>query len=344
MMSKTLAEIAKLVDGQLSGEYDENLVITGATGIALAGPSEITFAVDPHLEEAIACNAAAVIIQDDVTGFSKTSIKVKNPREAFNILLNIFKPELIVEKSISEKAHIGKNVTIGKNVAIMDFAYVDDNANIGDDVVLYPNTYIGQYVSVGDKSVLHSGVSVREYCKVGKNVIIHDNAVIGADGFGFITKHGKHTKVPQVGNVVVEDDVEIGCNVGIDRATTGSTVIGQGTKIDNLVHIGHNCVLGPNCLVVAQTGLAGSTIVGHNVTFAGQVGSKGHIKVGSNSVMAARTGLIADVPENSFYAGFPARPHQEWLRIKANESRLPEMMKKLKLMEKRLKALEENDD
>lgn len=340
-MQKTLAEIANLVSGKLCGEYDENLVITGATGIALAGPTEITFAVDPHLEEAIACNAAAVIIQDDVAGFSKTCIKVKNPREAFNILLNIFKPEIKVEKNISSKAHIGNNVKLGKNVAIMDFAYIDDNATIGDNVVLYPNTYIGQYASVDENTVLHAGVSIREYCKVGKNVIIHDNTVIGADGFGFITKKGEHTKVPQVGNVVIEDNVEIGCNAGIDRATTGSTVIGKGTKVDNLVHVGHNCVLGPNCLVVAQTGLAGSTIVGHNVTFAGQVGSKGHIKVGSNSVMAARTGLISDVPENSFYAGFPARPHQEWLRIKANESRLPDLMKKLKLMEKRLQALEE---
>lgn len=343
-MKRTLAEIAKLIDGKLCGDYDENLIITGATGIALAGSSEITFAVDPHLEEAIACNAAAVIIQDDVNGFSKTCIKVKNPREAFNILLNIFKPELKVAKTISPKAHIGENVKIGKNVAIMDFAYIDDNATIGDDVEIYPNVYIGQYASVDDKTILHSGVSIREYCKVGKNVIIHDNTVIGADGFGFITKNGQHTKVPQVGNVVIEDDVEIGCNAGIDRATTGSTVIGKGTKIDNLVHIGHNCVLGENCLVVAQTGLAGSTIVGHNVTFAGQVGSKGHIKVGSNSVMAARTGLIADIPENSFYAGFPARPHQEWLRIKANESRLPDMMKKMKLMEKRLKALEDKNN
>ena len=319
-MKRTLAEIANLINGKLCGDYDENLVITGATGIALAGPSEITFAVDPHLEEAIACNAAAVIIQEDVDGFSKTCIKVKNPRESFNILLNIFKPELKVEKVISSKAHIGKNVKIGENVAIMDFAYIDDNAIIGDNVEIYPNVYIGQYASVDE------------------------NTIVGADGFGFITKDGKHTKVPQVGNVVIEDDVEIGCNAGIDRATTGSTVIGKGTKVDNLVHIGHNCVLGENCLVVAQTGLAGSTIVGHNVTFAGQVGSKGHIKVGSNSVMAARTGLIADVPENSFYAGFPARPHQEWLRIKANESRLPDMMKKLKLMEKRLKALEEKNN
>lgn len=339
-MQKTLAEIAKLVDGTLCG-CDGNQVITGATGIALAGPSEVTFAVEPHLEEAVSCNAAAVIIQEGVEGFSRPCIKVQNPRAAFNILLNIFKPELIIERGISAKAHIGKDVKIGTNVAIMDFVYIDDHAQIADGAVLYPGVYIGQYACVGTDSVLHAGVSIREYCKVGSRCILHDNAVIGADGFGFITKNGVHTKVPQVGNVVIEDDVEIGCCTGIDRATTGSTRIAKGTKIDNLVHIGHNCVLGENCLVVAQTGLAGSTIVGHNVTFAGQVGAKGHMTVGSNSVMAARTGLIGDVPENSFYAGFPARPHQEWLRIKANEGRLPDLVKKIKLMEKRLKALED---
>ena len=339
-MQKTLTEIAKLVDGTLCG-CDGSTVITGATGIALAGPHDVTFAVEPHLEEAVSCNAAAVIIQEGVEGFGRPCIKVQSPRAAFNILLNIFKPELVIEHGISDKAHIGKDVQIGANVTIMDFAYVDDHAKIGDNVVLYPSTYIGQYAQIDDNTVLRAGVSIREFCKVGKNCLIHDNAVIGADGFGFITKNGKHTKVPQVGNVVIEDDVEIGCGGGIDRATTGSTVIGKGTKIDNLVHIGHNCELGENCLVVAQTGLAGSTIVGHNVTFAGQVGAKGHMTIGSNSVMAARTGLIGDVPENSFYAGFPARPHQEWLRIKAVEGRLPEMIKKVKLLEKRLKALED---
>ncbi len=341
-MQKTLAEIVKLIGGKLCGDDSDGArIITGATGISLAGPTDITFAVDPHLEEAIACNAAAVIIQDDVEGFNRTCIKVKNPRDAFNILLNIFKPELEIKRGISEKAHIGSDVKIGNNVAIMDFVYIDDHAHIGDDVVLYPSVYVGQYAGVDSGTVLHSGVSIREYCKVGKNNIIHDNAVIGADGFGFITQNGQHVKVPQVGNVVLEDDVEVGCNVGIDRATTGSTTIGKGTKIDNLVHIGHNCVLGANCLVVAQTGLAGSTIVGHNVTFAGQVGTKGHITVGSNSVMAARTGIIGDIPENSFCAGFPARPHQEWLRIKAYESRLPDTIKKIKALEKRLKALED---
>lgn len=338
-MKKTLGEIADLIQGELSSDCDREIVITGATGIATAGQTEITFAVEPHLEEGEKCAAAAVIIQRDVADFGKAHIKVDNPRQAFNILLNLFKPEVKLFKGISDKAYIGENVKLGKNVTVMAFAYIDDHAVLGDDVVIYPNVYIGQHAAVGDKTTLHSGVSIREFCRVGSNCLIHDNTVIGADGFGFITKNGKHTKVPQVGIVEVGNDVEIGCNVAIDRATTGSTAVADGTKIDNLVHIGHNCVLGENCLVVAQTGLAGSTIVGHNVTFAGQVGSKGHIKVGSNSVMAARSGLIGDVPENSFYAGFPARPHKEWLKTKAYQAKIPDLIKEVKALKKRLGEL-----
>lgn len=339
-MQKTLAEIATLIEGNLCGAKDENLIITGVNGIAIAQPTEITFAVDPHLEEAISCDAAAVIIQDDVQGFTKTHIKVKNPRAAFNILLNIFKPQLAIRREISQDAHIGINSRIGKDVAIMGNAYIDDKAIIGDNVVIYPHVYIGQYAKIGDNTILHSGVSIREFCAVGNNCLIHDNTVIGADGFGFITKDRIHTKVPQVGNVIIGDDVEIGSNTAIDRATTGSTIIGKGTKIDNLVHIGHNCVLGENCLVVAQTGLAGTTIVGNNVTFAGQVGSKGHVKIGDNVITAARTGIIGDIPANSFYAGFPARPHKEWLKTKAYQNKIPDLVKELKDLQKRLAKLE----
>ena len=160
--------------------------------------------------------------------------------------------------------------------------------------------------------------------------------MIGSDGFGFTTKDGVHTKVPQVGNVVLEDDVEIGAHDGIDRAAMGSTVIGKGTKIDNLVHIGHNCKIGPNCLIVAQTGISGSTEVGHNVTFGGQVGTVGHIKIGANSVYAARSGIIGDMPEGQFCAGFPVQSHTEWLRMQAAMKKLPELMKKIRKWEKQL--------
>jgi UDP-3-O-[3-hydroxymyristoyl] glucosamine N-acyltransferase len=184
--------------------------------------------------------------------------------------------------------------------------------------------------------VIYSSATIREHCRVGKRCVIHASAVIGSDGFGFTTKDGVHTKVPQVGNVVLEDDVEIGAHDGIDRAAMGSTVIGKGTKIDNLVHIGHNCKIGPNCLIVAQTGISGSTEVGHNVTFGGQVGTVGHIKIGANSVYAARSGIIGNMPEGQFCAGFPVQPHTEWLRVQAAMKKLPELLKKVKKLEKEL--------
>ncbi len=192
---------------------------------------------------------------------------------------------------------------------------------------------------IGDHTVLYPNAVVREHCRIGARCTIHSCAVIGADGFGFTTEAGVHTKVPQVGGVVVEDDVEIGAHVGVDRATLGATVIGKGTKIDNLVHIGHNCRIGENCLIVAQTGISGSTKVGHNVTFGGQVGTVGHISIGANSVYAARSGIIGDMPEGVFCAGFPVQPHTEWLRVQAAMRRLPEMVKKVKALEKTIEEL-----
>ena len=339
-MEKTVEEIAQLLGGSVQG--DGTQPITGVSNIALAGPTEMTFAVEPHLEEAAASAAGAVIIAESAAeNFQKNAVVVKEPREAFARLVEIFTPSLDIKRGISAQAHIGQQVKIGKNVAIMPFAVVDDHAVIGDDVVLYPHTYIGQYAEIGEGTLLYPSVTVREYCKLGKRVIVHSSTVIGGDGFGFITKNGVHSKVPQVGNVVVEDDVEIGAHVGIDRAMMGSTRIGAGTKIDNLVHIGHNCEIGENNLIVAQTGIAGSTIVGHNVTFGGQTGVVGHIHIGSNTVLAARSGPISDIPENVFYAGFPARPHQEWLRAEAAAKKLPEMRLRIKDLEKRLRKLED---
>lgn len=342
-MEVSIKDILEIIGGAPSSNLDVFAKIKNATGLKTAGTGDITFALDEYIEDAKNSGATCIIISERITDFEKPHIKVKEPRYAFNLLLEKFMPKVTQPKGVSTKAHIGKNVTLGENVTILNFAYIDDFATIGDDTIIYPHVYVGQYAKVGKGATLHSGVSIREYCVIGDNNIIHDNTVIGSDGFGFITKEGKHIKVPQVGIALVEDDVEIGANVAIDRATTGTTKIGKGTKIDNLVHIGHNCQLGEDCLVVAQTGLAGSTIVGHHVTFAGQVGSKGHLKVGSNSVMAARTGIISDIPENSFYAGFPARPHKEWLKTKAYQGKIPELIKEIKELKKRLNELDKKE-
>ena len=337
-MKKTLQEIAAFVGGRIVG--DASLEIHGLDNIDGAGPQELTFAVEPHIDEAKSCKAAAVMLPEGVGDFPKTALYVEEPRAAFAKLLEFFTPKLEFPQGISDKAYIGKDVKFGDNVTIMPFAVVDDHSVIGSNVTLYPHTYIGQYVEIGDETTIYSNATVREHCRVGKRCVIHSSAVIGSDGFGFTTKDGVHTKVPQVGIVVLEDGVEIGAHDGIDRAAMGATVIGKGTKIDNLVHIGHNCKIGPNCLIVAQTGISGSTTVDHNVTFGGQVGTVGHIHIGANSVYAARSGIIGDMPEGVFCAGFPVQSHTDWLRMQAAMKHLPEMSKKLKRLEKKLAQYE----
>ena len=337
-MKKTLREIADLINGVLLGDGD--LEITGVTNIEDATATDIAFAVAPHLEKAAQSVAAAVIIPNTITEFDKPAIRVENPRVAFVSLLKLFTPQIVVEPGVHGTAVIGKNVSIGENASIMAYAVLADNVKIGDNTIVYPHSYIGHKATVGRDSLVYPNVTIATDCHIGNSVIIHSGAVIGSDGFGFITVGGRHEKVPQVGNVLIEDDVEIGANVAIDRATTGSTIVKRGTKIDNLVHLAHNVVIGENCFLVAQTGIAGSVTVGNHVTFAGQSGCAGHLTIGDNCVFAARSAPIGDVPAGSFYAGFPARPHKEWLRAKASAHKIPDLVKKVRDLEKRLAAIE----
>lgn len=326
-MEKSLKEIARLLNGSVS-TADAEVKVKNLGNISNAVEGDLIFAVDGHIEEAARSKASAVLIPLEVKEFPLPSIRVNDPRAAFARLLETFaKPKLNIKVGVSDRAYVGKGVELGRDVTIMPFAVVDDFARIGDGAIIYPHVYIGQHTTIGANTIIYSSVTVREYCEIGARCVIHSSAVIGADGFGFTTKDGVHTKVPQVGNVVVEDDVEIGAHVGIDRAAMGSTVIGHGTKIDNLVHIGHNCRIGANCLIVAQTGISGSTTVGDNVTFGGQVGTVGHITIGGNSVYAARSGIHKNMPEGFFGAGFPVQPHTEWLRMTASLKKVPELIK-----------------
>ena len=323
-MEKTVNAIAALVGGTVHG--DGTRMIRGLASLDEAGANDLAFAVPPHIDAARAgAKAGALLLPKGTEGFSCPVIFIEDPKAAFAKLLTSFTPPIEHVVGVSDEAYIGCDVQIGEGVTILPFAYIDDHAVIGDHSVLYPDA------------------TVREHCRIGARCTIHSSAVIGADGFGFTTEAGVHTKVPQVGGVVIEDDVEIGAHVGIDRATLGATVIGKGTKIDNLVQIGHNCSIGANCLSVAQTGISGSTKVGHNVTFGGQVGTVGHINIGANSVYAARSGIIADMPEGVFCAGFPVQPHTEWLRVQAAIRRLPDLAKKVKSLERELEQLRGKD-
>jgi len=336
-MEKFLKEIAELVGGELTG--DGEIKINGLSNITMAHEGDLIFAVPPHLDEAKTCAASAVLIPLDIKDFPKPAIKVADPRAAFAKLLEMFAPKLKIQKGISPKAHIGENVKLGADVTIMPFAFIDDGAEIQSGAIIYPHVYIGQHVTIGADTVIYSSVTIREFCKVGSRCVIHSSAVIGADGFGFTTKNGVHTKMPQVGNVVIEDDVEIGAHVGIDRAAMGSTIIGHGTKIDNLVHIAHNCKIGANCLIVAQTGISGSVTVGDNVTFGGQVGTVGHITIGGNSVYAARSGISKNMPEGFFGCGFPIQSHSDWLRQQAALKKVPELLEKIRKLEQAIDKL-----
>ena len=342
-MRKTLAEIAELIGGELLG--DGAAEISGLNSIDTAAAGDLTFADENHVAAAKNSGATAVIIPANFTGeVPSNAIRSANPKAAFAQLMEIFAPKVKIPAGISAQAYIGAGTKIAADAKIMAFAYVDDGAEIGAGAVIYPHVYIGQGAKIGAGTVIYSSATVREFCVVGKNCVIHSSAVIGADGFGFTTSHGVHTKVPQIGNVVVEDDVEIGAHVGIDRAAMGSTVIGRGTKIDNLVHIAHNCKIGANCLIVALTGISGSTIVGDNVTFGGQTGSVGHIKIGGNSVYAGRSGITKNMPEGFFGAGFPVQPHGDWLRMQASLQKVPALMKKIQRLEKQLADLQKSEE
>jgi UDP-3-O-[3-hydroxymyristoyl] glucosamine N-acyltransferase len=339
-MSKTLKEIAKLVAGELSG--DGNIVITGVAGIEDAVEGDITFLSNPkYLSFLDRTAASAVIVGRDVATGSKTVIRADNPSLAFTQIVSFILPSAVKHPSgIHASAVVAKGANIGKNVGIGACAAIDEGVSIGDNTVIYPNCSIGRDSVIGSNTILYSNASIRENIRIGSNVVIHCGAVIGSDGFGFVTVDGVHHKIPQVGTVIIEDDVEIGANCTIDRARFEKTVIGQGTKIDNLVQIAHNVTTGKNCLIVAQVGISGSTAIGNGVILAGQVGVVGHITIGDNSVVMAKSGISKNVPANSVLYGVPAQPVNEAKKLHAYVNGLPKMHQTIKDLKARIEKLE----
>lgn len=340
MIQTTLGELAKLVGGEVVG--DPNIPITGIAGIREAKPGDITFVANSRYASLIhSTRASAVIVGRSMQECRLPAIVTDDPYVAFTKVMKLLNGDDVPPpKEIHPTAVIGENVRIGRDVSIGPYVVIGDNAVIGDRVALYPHVYVGRKSTIGDDTLIYPSVTIREKIHIGKRVIIHSGTVIGGDGFGFAPVKGTHHKVPQVGRVVIEDDVEIGSNVTIDRATIGKTVIGRGTKIDNLVQIAHNVVLGENCIVVAQVGISGSAQVGSNVTIAGQAGIVGHIRIGDNTVVAARAGVTKDIPSNQLVSGFPAKPHTDEKRIKACLMKLPDMRKELADLRKRIQELE----
>ncbi|MBU1090785.1 MAG: UDP-3-O-(3-hydroxymyristoyl)glucosamine N-acyltransferase [Candidatus Omnitrophica bacterium] len=340
-MQKSLKEIAKIIGGEVVG--DDSVVITGASGIKEACKGEITFVANPKYFSLIEkTQASAIVAPLEIENSSKPIIRIENPSLAFTKIISSFMPNGVIHpKGIHSRAVIGKDVALGKNVAIGPYAVIEDNVAIGENSIIYSGCYIGHHTKIGSDSLIYSNVSIREYTAIGKRVIIHSGTVIGSDGFGFATIKGGHHKIPQVGIVEIGDDVEIGANVTIDRARFDKTVIGRGCKIDNLVQIAHNVAIGENCIIVAQVGISGSTTLGKNVTLAGQAGLVGHITVGDEAVVGAQGGVTKSIPPKTFVSGYPARPHDEAMRVHACTKHLPKLFETVKKLEKKIAELEE---
>lgn len=340
----SLKEIADKIGGEVVG--DGKIFIERIAEIKEAKEGEITFLANPKYVSFLEkTKASAVIVSKEISlnnmskGFQL--IRVQDPYLAFQRVASIFAYTQRREKAgINPSAIIGKNVKIGKNVLISAFVVIEDDVEIGDDVIIHPFVFIGRKSKIGNGTLIYQNVSIREESEIGKRVILHCGVVVGSDGFGYATEGKIHHKIPQMGNVVIEDDVEIGANTTVDRATLGATVIKKGTKIDNLVQVAHNVVLGENCLLAAQVGISGSTEVGNGVVMGGQAGLVGHISVGDNAKIGAQAGVTKSVTENTIVSGYPARPHSEAKRREAAVLRLPRLFSRIAELEKRIEELE----
>jgi UDP-3-O-[3-hydroxymyristoyl] glucosamine N-acyltransferase len=338
-MRKTLKELAALINGKVVG--DENIIISGISGIKEAKPGDITFLANPRYMPLIeTTEASAIITSTEIKSSHKTLVHTDNPSFAFAKLVSLIAPEELRPKGIHPSVVMGKDVKLGENVAIGAYTVIEDKVSIGDNTIIYPACFIGHHSSIGGDTLIYSHVSIRERITIGKRVIIHSGTVIGSDGFGFATVKDLHHKIPQIGTVEVGDDVEIGANVTIDRARFDKTIIGKGTKVDNLVQIAHNVVIGENSIIVAQVGISGSTTLGEGVILAGQVGIVGHVNIGDGAVVAAQSGVSKSVPAHTQVWGYPAKPFALAKRVNACVNRLPQLYKTIEQLKKKIEELE----
>lgn len=338
-MGKSLKEIARLIEGEIVG--DESIEVEGVSGIEEAKEGEIAFISDkkhlPHLETT---QASAVIVSQEIKEAKVPLIRVENPYLAFSKVMRILVSYQKPAKGVHPSAIVSKGVKLGKGVSIGAHSVIEKKAKIGDNTIIYPLVYVGKGSKIGKDCLIYPQVMIREGVEMGNKVIIHSGTVIGSDGFGYIKVKEKQHKVPQIGKVIIEDDVEIGANVTIDRATLGKTWIKRGAKIDNLVQIAHNVVIGEDSIIVAQVGISGSTEIGKGVTLAGQAGVAGHIKIGDGAIVGGGAAVLKSVPSNTIVSGHPARPHVQAKRIEASVLRLPELYKMVRELKRRIEELE----
>ena len=335
-----LIDLANALGCRLIGDGD--VEITGVAGMEQAGPTELTFLANPkYAHKAKHTQAAAILVTEPVRDAAVSSLIAKNPYLDFARALEFFYQPPRPAPGIHPLACVAASAEIGGNASIAPFAYVGERVRIGRNAVLHPHVVIYEGAEIGDDFTAHAHASVREHCRVGNRVILQNGVVIGGDGFGFAKRaDGTHYKIPQSGPAVIEDDVEIQTLTSIDRATVGETRVKRGAKIDSLVQVGHACVVGEDNIICAQTGLAGSSILEKSVLLAGQVGVSGHLTIHDNAVVYAQSGIGGDVAAGTAVSGSPAFEAREWLRAQSAYPRLPELVRTVRQLTKRLEALE----
>ncbi len=337
-MTRTLGELAVFLEGELHGPAD--LAIVGIAPIDQATDREITFIAQKRFARLVdQSRAAAFIVSRENAGLPRPRIIVSHPYLAYAQVAALFAPPFKRWPGVSDLAFLGRGVTLGQEVSVAPLAFIGAGAVLGDRVTIMPGCVIGEEVKIGADTLVYPNVTIRERCSVGARCIIHSGTVIGSDGFGFVPGEAGHVKIPQLGIVIIEDDVEIGANCAIDRGALGATRVGRGVKMDNLVHLAHNVEVGENSLLVAQVGISGSTKLGKGVVLAGQVGLTGHIELGDGVQVGAQSGVHHSVPAGQTVSGSPARPHRDWLQHMGHLPKLPDMYRRLKLLEQQVSEL-----
>ena len=335
----TLREIAERLECRLEGDGDIDIV--RVAGIQDAGPGDLTFVANAKYEKALpATRASAVILRSDTLTAPCAILRTHDPYLAFARAVGLFTPIERPAPGIDAHAAIAADAQVGQNVSIGPFVAIGEGASVGDGTVIHPNVTIGSGARIGADCVIHSNVSIRERVTIGNRVVLQNGVVIGADGYGFVRRgDGTHEKIPQVATVVIEDDVELGANTTVDRPAVGETRIRAGTKIDNLVQIGHGVTVGRNVLMAAQVGIAGSTSIGDDVTFGGQVGVGGHLTIGRGAVAVGQSGVTNSLDAGGMVAGYPAIDAREWRKASVVFRRLPELKRRIEQLEARLADL-----
>ena len=338
-VTHTVKELADYLGGVVLGDGDA--VVSGLGPLETAGPEAVTFLANPRYAAKVAeTSAGAVLLAPGGERYGRTVIEMSNPYLGFAKLLTLFYTRPHAAVGVLPAANVSESATVGEGVSIYPGASIGMNAVIGDRSVIHSGAVIYDDAIIGDDCTIHANAVVRERCRIGSRCVIQPGAVIGSDGFGYAPDGSGYYRIPQIGIVVLDDDVEIGANSCIDRAAIEVTRIRRGTKLDNLVQIAHNCQIGEDCMIVSQVGISGSTRIGNHVTLAGQVGVVGHITIGDNVMVGGQSGVTSALTANGVYSGSPAMPHKDWLKSAMVVPRLPEIKKTVSALEKRVAELE----